>query len=161
MRNEAEEKLRMNANSHDEPGTAQLERGGRSAFGHREGYVGGQRYRIQVCDHRRGIESAKHRKLSKPERGIVRQFLAKVNATSRAQLTRLIGQWMLDRKIARKPANRASFTFRYRREDILLLAATDAAHEDLSGPALRRILHREFDVDLMPWSRTAQLDTRR
>jgi hypothetical protein len=92
------------------------------------------------------LKAQSYRKRSKRERGIVRQFLAKVTATSRAQLTRLIGQWMQDRKIARKPAQRPSFTVRYRREDIVLLAATDAAHEDLSGPALRRILHREFDV---------------
>jgi hypothetical protein len=58
------------------------------------------------------LKAQSYRKLSKPERGIVRQFLAKVTATSRAQLTRLIGQWMQDRKIARKPAKRPSFTVR-------------------------------------------------
>lgn len=87
-----------------------------------------------------------YRKLSKRERGIVRQFLAKVTGISRAQLTRLIGQWSQQRRIARKPARRPIFPVRYQREDIALLAATDAAHEDLSGPALRRILHREFTV---------------
>jgi transposase InsO family protein len=50
------------------------------------------------------------------------------------------------RVIERKPARRPSFGCRYRKEDIHLLAATDAAHEDLSGPALRRILHREHQV---------------
>jgi hypothetical protein len=92
------------------------------------------------------LKAQNYRKLNKRERGVVRQFLAKVTATSRAQLTRLIGRWMDERKIARKPAQRPRFTVRYQREDIVLLAATDAAHEDLSGPALRRILHREFAV---------------
>ena len=92
------------------------------------------------------LKAQRYPKLGKRERGIVRQFLAKVTATSRAQLTRLIGQWMKERKIARKAGERPSFTVRYRREDILLLAATDAAHEDLSGPGLRRILFREFTV---------------
>lgn len=92
------------------------------------------------------LKAQSYRKLGRRERGVVRQFLAKVTATSRAQLTRLIGQWMKERKIVRKAAKRPSFTVRYRREDIVLLAATDAAHEDLSGPALRRILCREFRV---------------
>lgn len=92
------------------------------------------------------LKAQSYRKLGKRERGVVRRFLAKGTATSRAQMTRLIGQWMKERKITRKAAKRPSFTVRYRREDVVLLAATDAAHEDLSGPALRRILHREFQV---------------
>src|SRR5271170_4918649 len=92
------------------------------------------------------LKAQNYRKLGKRERGVVRQFLATVTATSRAQLTRLIGRWMKERKIARKAAERPSFPVRYRPEDIVLLAATDAAHEDLSGPALRRILYREFAV---------------
>lgn len=92
------------------------------------------------------LKAQSYRKLGKRERGVVRQFLAKVTAISRAQLTRLIGQWLSERKIVRKPAQRPSFTVRYGRQDVVLLAATDAAHEDLSGPALRRILLREFTV---------------
>lgn len=85
-------------------------------------------------------------KLGKRERGVVKRFLAKVTAISRAQMTRLIAQWVDQRMIERKPAHRPNFARRYRNEDILLLAVTDAAHEDLSGPALRRILHREHRV---------------
>jgi hypothetical protein len=92
------------------------------------------------------LKAQSYRKLGKRERGVVRQFLAKVTATSRAQLTRLIGRWMKERKIARQAAERPHFPVRYRPEDIVLLAATDAAHQDLSGPALRRILYREFAV---------------
>lgn len=87
-----------------------------------------------------------YRKLGKKERGVVRQFLRKVTAASRAQITRLIGRWMQNRKIVRQPVQRPSFTVRYQREDVVLWAATDAAHEDLAGPALRRILYREFTV---------------
>jgi hypothetical protein len=92
------------------------------------------------------LKAQSYRKLGRRERGVVRRFLAKVTATSRAQLTRLIGRWMKERKITRKAAKRPRFPVRYRREDIVVLAATDAAHEDLSGPALRRILYREFAV---------------
>jgi transposase InsO family protein len=92
------------------------------------------------------LKQQSYGKLGKRERGVVRQFLTKVADISRAQMTRLIAQWMEHRTIKRKPAHRPSFVSRYRKEDIHLLAATDAAHEDLSGPALRRILHREYKV---------------
>ena len=92
------------------------------------------------------LKQQSYSKLGKRERGVVRQFLGKVAAVSRAQTTRLIAQWMEHRTIKRKAARRPSFVCRYRKEDLHLLAATDAAHEDLSGPALRRILHREHQV---------------
>jgi hypothetical protein len=92
------------------------------------------------------LKAQQYAKLGKREKGVVRRFLQKVTATSRAQLTRLIGQWMDNRKIVRRTALRPRFAVRYTRADIVLLAATDAAHEDLSGPALRHILHREFEV---------------
>jgi hypothetical protein len=87
-----------------------------------------------------------YRKLKRSERGIVRRFGVKVTGLSRAQVTRLIGRWMTSRHIARQPARRPHFARRYTAEDVALLAETDAAHEDLSGPAVRHILHREFAV---------------
>jgi len=92
------------------------------------------------------LKAQRYGTLGKGEKGNVRNFLRKVTATSRAQLTRLIGQWMEHRQIVRRASARPNFTVRYTRADIILLAATDAAHEDLSGPALRHILHREFEV---------------
>src|SRR5277367_6542060 len=92
------------------------------------------------------LKAQRYAKLDKRGKGIVRRFLRRVTGSSRAQLTRLIGQWMEDRKIVRRAARRPHFAVHYTREDIVLLAATDAAHEDLSGPALRHILRREFEV---------------
>lgn len=92
------------------------------------------------------LKAQAYARLGKREKGVVRRFLQKVTASSRAQLTRLITQWMEDRKIVRRTAPRPVFTSRYTKQDILVLAATDAAHEDLSGPALRHILHREFTI---------------
>jgi transposase InsO family protein len=92
------------------------------------------------------LKAQRYAKLDKLGKGVVRRFLAVVTATSRAQLTRLIARWLSDRKIVRRPAVRPEFHVRYTPEDTALLAATDAAHEDLSGPALRHILHREFTV---------------
>ena len=92
------------------------------------------------------LKAQRYPKLDKPSKGVVRRFLRTVTTTSRAQLTRLIARWMEERTIVRRPAVRPEFTVRYTAEDIALLAATDAVHEDLSGPALCHILRREFDV---------------
>src|SRR2546428_5186853 len=69
-----------------------------------------------------------------------------MSGLSRAQLTRWIGRWMKARRVKRKPACRPSFPRRYTAADIALLAGVDAAHEDLSGPAVRRGVKRGHEV---------------
>jgi hypothetical protein len=81
----------------------------------------------------RVLKAQQYRRLSKGQRGIVKRFLARVTALSRAQLTRLIQRWMETRRIERKPARRPSFHRRYTNAYIASLAEVDAAHEDLSG----------------------------
>jgi hypothetical protein len=83
---------------------------------------------------------------SRAERGVVRAYLSKLSGLSRAQTTRLIGRWMQTRQVRPLPPRRPNFPRRYRCCDIVLLARVDAAHEDLSGPAIRRILQREYTV---------------
>jgi transposase InsO family protein len=92
------------------------------------------------------LQSQRYRKLNKGQKGIVRRFLVTVTGLSRAQMTRLVGRWLTHRRIVTKTAKRRQFARRYTAEDIRLLAAVDAAHEDLSGPGVRRILQREFTV---------------
>jgi hypothetical protein len=93
------------------------------------------------------LHRQQYRKLSKGQKGVVRRFLVKVTGLSRAQMTRLVGCWMKQRCLPRQTAvKRRRFARRYTVEDIRLLASVDAAHEDLSGPGVRRILQREFTV---------------
>jgi len=94
----------------------------------------------------RVLKVQRYRRLSKGQRGTVRRFLAKISGSSRAQLTRLIQRWMDTRRIERKPAQRPRFPRRYTAADIALLAEVDAAHEDLSGPATRHLLRREWEA---------------
>ena len=49
------------------------------------------------------------------------------------------------RHIERKPAHRPSFTKRYTAADVALIARVDAAHEDLSGPAVRHLFKRGME----------------
>lgn len=87
-----------------------------------------------------------YRRLSKGQRGIVRRFLAKVTGRSRAQLSRLVRRWLQTKHVAGKRSRRPRFPRRYTAADVALLAAVDAAHEGLSGPAVRHILRREYEV---------------
>src|SRR3970040_1824828 len=95
---------------------------------------------------RRVLEAQQYCRVSKAQKGSVRRFLLRLTGLSRAQLTRLVGQWRQRGRIEVRPAHRHRFPGRYTRQDIALLAAVDAAHEGLSGPAVRRILQREYRV---------------
>ena len=94
----------------------------------------------------RVLKNQRYSRLRKSQRGVVRAFLLRVTGLRRAQPTRLIQRWMQERSIRCKPARRPSFKRRYTGADVELLAEVDAAHEDLSGPAVRRLLQRELKV---------------
>jgi len=94
----------------------------------------------------RVLKNQRYAELSRGQRGIVRRFLSRVTGRSRAQITRLISQWMEARTIQAKSPARRRFPTRYTDQDAVLLAQADAAHEELSGPATRRILRREYEV---------------
>jgi len=83
----------------------------------------------------RVLKGQHYRRLSKGQKGIVRRFLAKVTALSRAQMTRLMQRWIEVRRIERIPVRRPNFPRHYIAADIATLAEVDAAHEDLSGAA--------------------------
>jgi hypothetical protein len=92
------------------------------------------------------LRAQRYRSLSKGQRGSVRGFLAKVTGFSRAQFTRLVSRWRRTRHVAGPRTYRPCFPRRYTAGDVALLAAVDAAHQDLSGPAARHILWREFHI---------------
>ena len=92
------------------------------------------------------LKAQRYRRLKKGQKGIVRRFLVKITGLSRAQITRLIQRFVTTRRVFRKPAQRPSFRTRYTPGDIALLADIDEVHQDLSGPAVRRLLQREFEV---------------
>ena len=82
------------------------------------------------------------------DKGLVRRYLAKVTGLSRAQLTRLIGQHRETGRIEdrRGGAPACPFERRYTRADIRLLAAVDAAMGQMSGPATRALMRRQYEV---------------
>jgi len=79
-------------------------------------------------------------------KGLLRGYVERMTGFSRAQSTRLIGSYVKAGRIVPKPSLRPRFQRRYTLADVELLASVDRAHEQLSGPATRHILKREFEV---------------
>jgi hypothetical protein len=74
------------------------------------------------------------------------EYVAKMTGLSRAQVTRLIGQYGRCGKVKVRPYRRPRFAQRYTGGDIELLARVDQAHDRLSGAATRHILDREYRI---------------
>jgi len=79
-------------------------------------------------------------------KGLLRCYVERMTGFSRAQSTRLIASYVKAGRIVPKPSLRPRFQRRYTLADVELLASVDRAHEQLSGPATRHILKREFEV---------------
>ncbi len=94
----------------------------------------------------RTLRAHEYLRLSKKDKGVVRRYVAKISGRSLAQITRLIRRYRQSGAVEPAPPRRHRFPRRYTHDDIALLATVDAAHEGLSGPALRRILWREHHV---------------
>lgn len=92
------------------------------------------------------LATHRYRKLGKYERGIVGAYIRKMTGYSQRQTKRLIHTWMKATKLQRKPYKHHGFNGKYTRDDYILLAHVDEAHNVLSGPATRKILEREYVV---------------
>jgi transposase InsO family protein len=79
-------------------------------------------------------------------RGLIRAYMERMTGLSRAQCTRLIGQYRKTGRIAVSRSQRRKFPRRYTVGDMAALARVDQAHERMSGPATRHVLKREFEV---------------
>ena len=82
--------------------------------------------------------------LNKPSKGLVRRYMARMTGLSRAQVTRLITAYGKTGRVRAAAYQRTKFATRYTAADVTLLAYVDKAHGNLSGPATRRILEREY-----------------
>jgi hypothetical protein len=81
--------------------------------------------------------------LTRPGKGLVRSYIARMTGLSRAQATRLIMAYRETGRVKAAAYRRTKFATRYTAADVVLLAYVDKAHGNLSGPATRRILERE------------------
>jgi transposase InsO family protein len=82
--------------------------------------------------------------LNRSDKGLVRSYIARLTGRSRAQVTRLITGYRQTGRVKAAAYQRSQFATRYTTADVNLLAYVDKAHGNLSGPATRRILEREY-----------------
>ena len=94
--------------------------------------------------------------LGRADKGVVRQYLGRMTGRSRAQVTRLIAGHRKTGQVKTAAYQRTKFATRYTAGDVGLLAYVDQAHGNLSGPATKRILEREyFDYGQAAYARLA------
>jgi hypothetical protein len=82
--------------------------------------------------------------MTRQEKGLVRRYIARMTGLSRAQVTRLITSYAASGRVKAVPYQRKKFARRYTKADVELLAYVDKSHGNLSGPAIKRILEREY-----------------
>lgn len=83
--------------------------------------------------------------LQRPDKGVLRVYIGQMTGLGRAQVTRLIGGYLETGRVILVPYQRTRFPSLYTAADVTLLAYVDRAHGNLSGPATRRILQREYN----------------
>ena len=94
--------------------------------------------------------------LARADKGVVRHYMGRMTGLSRAQVTRLIAGHRKTGQVKAAAYQRTKFARRYTAADVELLAYVDQAHGNLSGPATRRILEREyFDYGPAAYARLA------
>lgn len=82
--------------------------------------------------------------LARADKGLLRQYVAQMTGLRRAQTTRLISSYQATGRVQAVSYQRSNFATRYTTADLVLLAYVDKAHGNLSGPATKRILEREY-----------------
>jgi transposase InsO family protein len=107
------------------------------------GFKGRNRAEVYGWVNRTLVEQG-YRQLGRAGRGLIRRYLEKMTGLSRAQVTRLVGLHLRGEAVEAKAYRRYGFPARYQIADIERLAAVDAAHGVLSGPATQKVLYREF-----------------
>jgi transposase InsO family protein len=104
------------------------------------------------------LRQQRYQQLGRAGRGLVRSYIGKMTGLSRAQVTRLITQYLAGEPVKPKPYRRRRFPTLYTRADAELLAVVDEAHETLSGPATQKILQREcYDFGDRRYQRLARI----
>ncbi len=84
--------------------------------------------------------------LKKAERGWLLKYLQQVSGYSRAQITRMVGQYRERGKIERRYCTTNGFSRKYTLQDVSLLIILDQLHGTLSGPATKKLCERAYRI---------------
>jgi transposase InsO family protein len=80
--------------------------------------------------------------LGKKARGVVLRYLERLSGYSRAQVKRLVKQYVAQGRIVRQPLAGKRFAGKYTAADVRLLAQTDTLHGQLCGATTKKICAR-------------------
>ena len=100
----------------------------------------------RYCFIRRLLSKFKYPQLKRQEKGILKRFICKVSGYSRQQMTRLIKQYIKTGNLMRKQKTVNGFARRYTENDTKLLAQMDERHDTPSGPAVKKLCERAFEL---------------
>jgi transposase InsO family protein len=107
---------------------------------------------------RRALVEQEYGGQKREAKGLLRRYIGKMTGLSRAQVTRLIGQYLESGMVKQRSYRRNRFATQYQIGDVELLAAVDEAHETLSGPATQKILYRGlYDYGDQRYQRLAKI----
>ena len=85
--------------------------------------------------------------LSKSNKSMIRQYITRITQYSRAQITRLISQYIHTGYVQESSYDRNQFTKLYSDQDIKVLAQTDELHDFPNGAAIKKILRSMSKTD--------------
>ena len=85
-------------------------------------------------------------KASKPDKGLLRQYLSKITGYSPSQLSRLISKHKKTGKVDWKPATNNGFCQKYSHKDIESLVAIDERHDRPCGQTIKVLCQRAVDL---------------
>ena len=86
----------------------------------------------------------RHRK--RPEKSLLQAFLIRITGYSRQQLTRLIKQYYETGRLQRNQRTTNGFKGFYTAADTVLLAEIDALHDTPSGPTVKKLCERAWQL---------------
>lgn len=94
----------------------------------------------------RTLRQQQYSQLGRATKGLVRRYVTKMTGLSRAQVTRLIGQFVKTKTVKPPVYRRPRFRRCYTTADVATLVEVDQVHGRLSGPATCAILKREYEI---------------
>ncbi len=92
------------------------------------------------------LRQLRYKQLKRTEKGIIMQLLKKLSGYSKAQLTRMIHQYVTQGYIKRRQKTANGFEAIYTDEDVKLLAQLDQRHDTPNGLMVKKLCERAHEV---------------
>ena len=92
------------------------------------------------------LKHFRYRSLRRPDKALIQRFLMRVTGYSRQQLTRLIKRFFSTGILQRRQHTSNGFQGIYTAKDVALLAGIDTLHDTPSGPMIKKLCERAYEV---------------